>query len=82
MNAYSEEKEAERKHIGELVRGATIRLWNVQVDKKHSINDLHKFWPMPWDDTAEDKTAGLAQMTKEERDAAARNFIKLIDQNE
>lgn len=78
MHAYGEERAAERKHVGELVRGATILLWNLQVDEKHRVNDPHKFWPMPWDEKAEDKADKLAGMSKEERDESARNLMKLI----
>lgn len=54
MDAHNAELSNQRKHIGELIRGATIRLWNLQVDKKNRISDVRKFWTMPWDEPIED----------------------------
>lgn len=50
LSAHNEEVLAGRRHIGELVRGATLRLFNTQVAKKSVERNLAKFWPMPWDD--------------------------------
>lgn len=49
LSAHNEEVLADRRHIGELVRGATLRLFNLQVAQKHKMKDPAKFWPMPWD---------------------------------
>lgn len=49
LSAHNEEVLADRRHIGELVRGATIRLFNLQVTPKYRAKDPTKFWPMPWD---------------------------------
>lgn len=53
LSAHNEEVLADRRHIGELVRGATIRLFNLQVAQKHRMKDPTKFWPMPWDEQKE-----------------------------
>ena len=53
IEAYKEEKSADRRHIGELVRGATLRLFNLHVDKRYRTADPHKFWAMPWDEEKE-----------------------------
>lgn len=50
LDAHIEEKNADRRHLGELVRGATLRLFNLQVEKKYRKTDPRKFWPMPWDE--------------------------------
>jgi hypothetical protein len=49
LSAHNEEVLADRRHLGELVRGATLRLFNLQVAQKHKMKDPAKFWPMPWD---------------------------------
>lgn len=75
VEAYRVEKDAERQHLGELVRGATLRLWNLQVSQKSRIHDPSLFWPMPWDAP---RAAKVETMTKEERDAAARVFLEKL----
>lgn len=50
LRAHTEMVNADRRHIGELVRGATLRLVNLQVAKKDRVREPSKFWPMPWDD--------------------------------
>lgn len=49
LSAHNEKVLADRRHLGELVRGATLRLFNLQVAQKHRMKDPAKFWPMPWD---------------------------------
>ena len=68
MNAYNAETSAERQHLGELVRGATLRLWNLQVEKKDRIFDARKFWSMPWDepDDSDSEIKRLASLNEEE----------------
>lgn len=81
MSVYQEEKDADRRHIGELVRGAAHLLWNIQVGEKNKIKDVATFWPMPWDTKTPGAADRLAGMTKEERDAAARDFIRQLESN-
>lgn len=50
MRAYGERQEANARHIGELVRGAALRLFNVQLRRKDQISRPEKFWAMPWDE--------------------------------
>jgi hypothetical protein len=50
LKAYREEKDADRRHMGELIRGAALRLFNLQLKKGSQILDPAKFWPMPWDE--------------------------------
>lgn len=51
LAAHNEEVAADRRHIGELIRGATLRLFNIQVTQKSRMRDPAKFWPMPWDES-------------------------------
>lgn len=74
---WSDDTGADRKHIGELVRGAAFNLWNLQVDKKHRFKDPAKWWPMPWDIKKKDESVEhLNNMTDEERAADASRFLK------
>jgi len=82
MRAYQEDKESDRRHVGELIRGATLRLFNLQVRAQDRLREPSKFWPMPWDERTEDVNAEeirkLASMTDEERTQNAMNFMDRI----
>lgn len=80
--AFREEKEADRRHLGELVRGATLRLINIQLRPKDRMKDPAKFWEMPWDETDDEnqeEIERLNSLTDEERTAEAKKFLELID---
>lgn len=80
LDAYRSEKTADRKHIGELVRGATLRLWNLQVKKQSRINDPVKFWQMPWDNiiNEEDEISRLQGLNNEQRQQEVDKFLSKI----
>ena len=81
LEAHYKEVEAERRHVGELVRGAALRLFNINLKKSDQIRDPRKFWPMPWDDVVEDGDEAvreLESLSDEERDARAAAFLKNI----
>lgn len=80
FDAYREEKDADRRHIGELVRGAAFVLTNIQLKKKDRFKDPAKFWPMPWDDsrTEQDEVNRLNSLSDEERNAEAAKFLKKV----
>ena len=80
MDAYSREKEADRRHMGELVRGATLRLFNIQVAQKSRISDPAKFWRMPWDEmtSAEIEQERFESMTNEQLKESAQNFLNKV----
>lgn len=83
LQAHFEEKNADRRHIGELVRGAALRLWNLQVDKRSRIGDPSKFWGMPWDDPAKFSEAGeikrLSSLSPEEAQAEVDKFFERVN---
>lgn len=80
MHAHSREKEADRRHIGELARGVTLRLFNIQVQKSSRMTDPAKFWPMPWDELhIDEELTRLENMTDEERSQEARKFLSRIN---
>ena len=80
LDAHYKEVEAERRHIGELVRGAALRLFNINLRKKDQIKDPRKFWRMPWDESVEGDEAvkEIEAMTDEQRTASARALLKRI----
>ena len=82
VHLHGREVEAERRHVGELVRGATLRLFNINLKKSDQIRDPRKFWPMPWDDeipgTDEEAMEEINAMTDEQRTASVKNLLKTI----
>jgi hypothetical protein len=86
LSAYRENQSEERRHTSELARGAALRLWNLQVDKKHRISDPVKFWRMPWDDIAEQEeemeVKRLTSLSEEENAEEARKFFERIHHGE
>ena len=76
--AYRDEKDADRRHLGELARGLAARILNPFC--KGSIHELDRFWPMPWDErSADDEEARrLANLPPEEKQLEAKRFLELI----
>ena len=82
LRAHEEEVIADRRHLGELVRGATLRLWNLQVKKENRVAKPAKFWPMPWDDTGsreEDEIKRLASLSEDETRKEVDKFLKRVN---
>ena len=50
MMAWQADKEADRRHVAEVIRGVGVRLFNIQLKAKDQIKDVRKFLPLPWDD--------------------------------
>ena len=75
MKVWQEDKMAERQHIGELIRGATLRLFNLQLKPKDRVSDPVKFWKMPWDADPDEVSKEVASWTQEERDRKAKEFL-------
>lgn len=80
MDAHNKEKEADRRHMGELVRGATLRLFNLQLKPEDRISDPSKFWAMPWDEPVQvdAELERLEALTDKERAELARKFREKI----
>lgn len=80
MDAHNKEKEADRRHMGELVRGATLRLFNLQLKPEDRISDPAKFWAMPWDEPVQvdAELERLEALTDKERAELARKFREKI----
>ena len=78
--AYTEEKNADRRHVGELARGMAIRLFNIELDKKDRIRRLNDVWSMPWDEESEEDAIveKLNALSDEERDQKAREFMNKL----
>ena len=49
MMAWQADKEADRRHVAEVIRGVGVRLFNIQLKAKDQIKDVRKFLPLPWD---------------------------------
>lgn len=81
LEAHRQEKEDDRVHMGELVRGAVLRIYNSERKPQNQILDPAKFWRMPWDDPAdaEDKEIKrLSELDEKARQAEVDNFLKRI----
>lgn len=80
LEAHNNEVEAERRHVGELVRGAALRLFNINLKKGYQIIDPRKFWRMPWDEPFEDENDGkrLSEMSDEQRTTSVRSLLDKI----
>ena len=83
LESHNREVEAERRHVGELVRGAALRLFNINLKKGDQIKDPRKFWRMPWDEPLEEENAGkrLEEMSDEQRTESARSLLEKIGWN-
>ena len=81
LRAYDSKVSADRRHLGELFRGATLRLWNLQVKKSDRISDPAKFWPMPWDEPAEasQEIKRLASLSEEDTRKEVEKFFAKVN---
>ena len=50
MKVWQADKEADRRHVAEVIRGVGVRLFNIQLKQKDQVRDIRKFLPLPWDD--------------------------------
>ena len=81
MMAWQADKEADRRHVAEVIRGVGVRLFNIQLKAKDQIKDVRKFLPLPWDEDLEkdEELERLNSLSQEERDAEALDFLKQIN---
>lgn len=79
LRMYDQSVVDDRRHIGELVRGAAFRLWDLQVRKQDKIRDIRKFWAMPWDELDEDsEVERLTHLTDDDRKVEVEKAIKKL----
>lgn len=71
LNIRNKTVEDDRKHIAELVRGATFILTNLQLKKK--INKPSELWKFSWDN---DKKKPQKELTEEEKEESLRKLLK------
>lgn len=74
LRAYGRREETNARHLGELARGAALRLFNVQLRKKDQIRDPAEFWPMPWDA----QKAKAPEMSPEQKERSIGRLLNVI----
>ena len=77
MTVWIEDRNAERRHEAEVIRGVGLRLFNLQLAKGKSLKP-HEFMPFPWDEEEIDD-GGISQMTEEERKASLDALMKHVN---
>ncbi len=81
MVAWQADKQADRRHVAEVIRAVGVRLFNIQLRPKDRIQDVRKFLELPWDEE-EDEGAEidrLNNLSPEEKAAEAMAFLKRIE---
>ncbi len=78
MTVWIEDRNAERRHEAEVIRGVGLRLFNLQLAKGKSLKP-HEFMPFPWDEEEKPDDGGLFEMTEEERKASMEKLKELIN---
>lgn len=81
IRVWQADKEADRRHVAEMIRGVGLRLFNIQLAQKDRIRDIRKFFPLPWDeeDDVDEEAQRLSRLSQEERDREAQAFMKNIN---
>lgn len=78
LEAHNEEVAADRRHMGELIRGATLRLFNTQVAQKSRMRDPAKFWRMPWDETRQSENDEIRRLENLDEAATQKEVDKFF----
>jgi hypothetical protein len=81
MMAWQADKEADRRHVAEVIRGVGVRLFNIQLKPDHQIRDIRKFMMLPWDEDPDydEGLERLRSLTDEERTEEAKEFLDRIN---
>lgn len=81
IRVWQADKEADRRHVAEMIRGVGLRLFNIQLAQKDRIRDIRKFFQLPWDeeDDIDEEAQRLSRLSREERDKEAQAFMKNIN---
>ena len=79
--AWQADKEADRRHVAEVIRGVGVRLFNIQLKPEDQIKDVQQFLPLPWDEEepSNEEAERLAALSKEEQAAEAKAFLERIN---
>ena len=77
MTVWIEDRNAERRHEAEVIRGVGLRLFNLQLAKGKSLKP-HEFMAFPWDDEANDPGA-LENLTEEEKKASLAKLLEHVN---
>lgn len=80
IKAWQCDKQADRRHVAEVIRGVGIRLFNIQLKPEDQIHDPWKFMRFPWDEeeNVDPEVKRLASLSDEERDKEAQAFMERI----
>jgi hypothetical protein len=77
MTVWIEDRNAERRHEAEVIRGVGLRLFNIQLAKGKSLKP-HEFMPLPWDEEENDPGA-LENLTEEEKKASLDALMEKVN---
>ena len=78
MTVWIEDRNAERRHEAEVIRGVGLRLFNLQLAKGKSLQP-HEFMPFPWDAEEEPDEGGLDQLSEEEKQASLKALMEKVN---
>jgi len=78
MTVWIEDRNAERRHEAEVIRGVGLRLFNLQLAKGKSLQP-HEFMPFPWDAEEESDEGGLDQLSEEEKQASLKALLEHVN---
>ncbi len=78
MTVWIEDRNAERRHGAEVIRGVGLRLFNLQLAKGKSVKP-HEFMPFPWDPEEQPDDGGLSMMNEEEKQASLSELMKHVN---
>lgn len=78
MTVWIEDRNAERRHEAEVIRGVGLRLFNLQLAKGKSLQP-HEFMPFPWDAEEEPDEGGLDQLSEEEKQASLKALMEHVN---
>ena len=78
MTVWIEDRNAERRHGADVIRGVGLRLFNLQLAKGKSVKP-HEFMPFPWDPEEQPDDGGLSMMNEEEKQASLSELMKHVN---
>ncbi len=77
MTVWIEDRNADRRHVAEVVRGVGLRLFNLQLAKGTDLKP-HEFMPFPWDEETIDPGA-LENLTEEQKKDSLNELMKHVN---